>query len=145
MLSIEELTKTFERMEAVGSGSVSIVTTDAKAGQIIRALEYGSVAGRPPWPSPGPKTTLAVDPETGQRVVVSVQAPQGLIRIGAQRFLEGLRDSLAASVDWLNAESIGVHLEEKLRNTADEAIEQLHAAMPVRLAQSLKVTLDSHS
>jgi hypothetical protein len=145
MLSIEELNKTFERIEAVESARVSIVASDAKAGQIIRALEYGSIAGHPPWPSPGPKTTLAVDPESGLRVVVSLQAPQGLIRIRAQRLLEFLRDSLPRSVNWLDAEAVATHLQRKLRNSASKAVEELRAALPTRLAQSLKDGFDSHS
>jgi hypothetical protein len=145
MYTIAEFAERLRELESIGSRSIAIGTADAQAGAVARALEFGSIAGQRPWPHSGPKTTVAIDVETGAQVVVSVQAPQGFIRIRRSRFLESLRQALAGAPDWLDVGEVNAHLEARLRETAEQILAELRPAVPKdsgRLAQSLTISSD---
>jgi hypothetical protein len=139
-LSLEELAERLESIGEVRSKNAFIGASTAEAGRILRSLEYGSAVGEPPWPGPGGRTTLAVDPETGAQVVVSLQAPAGFIRIRRGMFLEALRRTLDGPVNWLNAGEAAQHVEEALRAAGERTLSELKSGVPVdsgRTAQSL--------
>lgn len=90
-LTLEELGQRLEALAQLASKRAGVGVADPEAAGYARVLEFGSLAGRLPWSKPGPRTVLAIDPETGAQVVVSAQAPQGFIRVRAPEFLEALR------------------------------------------------------
>ncbi len=108
----------------------------------MRALEYGSVAGERPWPRPGPKTTLAVDPETGEQVVVSLRAPQGIFRAHATEFAESLLAELRQQISWLDKEQVNQRLARAVRATAEDALEKARQSVGPRLAEALEVAAE---
>ena len=143
--TFEKLQQHLEEITRVQGRSAAIRVADAEAARYASVLEYGSIAGQPPWPHPGPRTVLAVDPETGAHRVVSAQAPQGFVRVRVPQFLEALHTALARPADWLSADAVEAHLETALRTTAGAALEELRNAVPRdsgRLAESLSVTLE---
>ena len=144
-MSLEDLAERLEALSSVASQSAAITVTDPKAAQYSRALEYGSIAGHKPWPHPGPRTVLTVDPETGAQVVISAQAPQGLIRVRAAQFLDFLFAATTQPMDWLDARAVEVHLKDAVSRAAQLAVEELRSAAPRdsgTFAQSLSVVAD---
>lgn len=144
-LTLEELLTRFDHAAAVEGAGAALGTNDPEAGAYARVLEYGSVAGRPPWPSPGPRTVLAVNPETGAQVVVSAQAPQGYIRVRAPHFVALLRAHLPGPMDWLDAAAIEAHVREAARAAAADALEAMRSGVPAdsgRLRESLTMSAD---
>jgi hypothetical protein len=141
-LTLAELQQRFESLANVSGAHAAIGVHDAEVATYARVLEFGSIAGQPPWPAPGPRTTLAVDPETGAGVVVSTQAPQGFIRVHAPQFWSVIADDLKASLDWFDSAVVQSHIAEAVRQSAQEALQRLRAAAPRdsgRLAESLDV------
>lgn len=144
-LTFADLQQRFEQLGAVAALGLAIGVADPEVAQYARVLEYGSVVGQRPWPHPGARTVLAVDPETGMQVVVSAQAPQGFIRVQAAAFAELLHSRLAGAADWLNAEQVNTHLATSVRQAAEAVLERLRAAAPDRsgrLQQSLEILTD---
>jgi len=140
-LTLDEFESVLDELAGMEGASAAIGTSDEEAGRIARVLEYGSVFGEKPWPAPGPRTTLAVDPETGDEVVVSTQAPQGFIRVQAPVMVNLLRDALARPADWLDAAAAQQQIAEAVREAADAALAEIRAAVPRdsgRLADSLE-------
>lgn len=145
MLTLEELLARFDGITAAEGAGAVLGTNDAQAGVYARVLEYGSITGRPPWPRPGPRTVLAVNPDSGAQVVVSAQAPQGYIRVRAPYFAGLLRAHLDGPIDWLEASAIEEHLREAVRAAAAEALEALRSGAPAhagRLRESLTMAAD---
>jgi hypothetical protein len=141
-ISLEELSDLFEEMASVSNRIAGVGVTDSHVAAYARALEYGSVAGQRPWPHPGERTVAGVDPETGAEVVVSVQAPQGFIRMRASSFLERLREAVAGPTNWLDAEQVDQHFSTAVQTAAAQVLEDLRAAVPRdsgRLAASLTI------
>lgn len=141
-LSLDELASRFNQMASVSDRTAAIGTTDANAAAYARVLEYGSVAGQRPWPRPGERTVAAMDPETGAQVVVSVQAPQGLIRVRAPEFLGQLREAIASPANWLDAEDLEQHFTSALQIATTQTLQKLRDAVPRdsgHLAQSLTI------
>jgi hypothetical protein len=139
-MTFDELTNRFAALAEITAKAAAISVGDSGAARYARVLEYGSIAGQPPWPRPGTRTVLAVHPETGAQVVVSVQAPQGFIRVRAPEFLSALRNAMAQPADWLNAAVIDEHLTRSVNDAAAEALETLRRSTPRdsgRLAESL--------
>jgi hypothetical protein len=145
-LSLEELAERFSQLAGAAGAAAEIGTTDPRAAMVLRLLEYGSVAGQRPWPGPGPRTTLAVDPESGRAVVISVQAPQGLFRIRAPQVLGRLRSELGRAASWLERDALGAELEAAARRAAEAALEDFRsdiAGVSGRLAESLAVLTEA--
>ena len=141
-MTIDELAERLEALSLVASKSVAIVVSNPDAARYARVLEYGSIAGQQPWPHPGPRTVLAVDPETGAQVVVSAQAPQGFIRVRAPQFLDGLLREAGQPLDWLDAAAVETQLADAVRRAAQSALDELRGAAPRdsgKLAQSLAI------
>jgi hypothetical protein len=142
-LSFDQLADQFEALAAIPAPpAAAIGVDDADAARYVRALEFGSVAGERPWPRPGPRTTLAVNPQTGEQVVVSAQAPQGFIRPSLTQFIEAMVREIVRPVNWLNAGEIEAHLADALRRSAESALATLKQSAPRdsgRLADSLRV------
>jgi len=139
-LTLDMLQQSFEEIAEVPSARAAIGVSDPEAAPYVRALEYGSIAGQPPWPHPGPRTLLAVDPESGAQVVVSAQAPQGFIRVRAPELLDHLLAELAQPADWFDAAAVEVHVQQAVGRAALAALEELRTAAPRdsgRLSQSL--------
>ena len=144
-LTLEELGQQLEALAQLAPKRAGVGVADPEAARYVRVLEYGSIAGQPPWPKPGPRTVLAIDPETGAQVVVSAQAPQGFIRVRMPEFLEALRSRLAAPVDWLDIAAVDDYLTTGVRDAAADALELLRAAVPRdsgRTAESLTLVTD---
>lgn len=140
--TLGSLAERFAALEFVRPAAMGIATADAQAAAIARVLEFGSIAGRRPWPRPGPRTVLAVDPETGASVVVAAQAPGGFIRIHARAAVEELARELAAPAGWLDGDDIESHLSASVARAADAMLARIRAAVPRdsgRLAASLSV------
>ncbi len=143
-ITFDELAARFEKVATVPGAQSAIGITDPELAAYARVLEYGSVAGQPPWPRPGARTTLAVDPESGARVVVSLQAPQGFIRAQAPQFPAAVANALAAPADWLDADAVRSHIERALRDATQAALERIRSAAPRdsgRLAESLQALM----
>ncbi|MGH9817984.1 MAG: hypothetical protein ACRD6I_18110 [Candidatus Acidiferrales bacterium] len=143
-ITFDELAARFAALASVPGAKAALGVEDQEVAAYARVLEYGSVAGQPPWPRPGTRTTLAVDPESGARVVVSLQAPQGFIRAQAPAFPAVIASALAAPADWLDADAVQSHLERALRDATQAALERIRAAAPRdsgRLAESLQVLM----
>ncbi len=141
-LTLEELRSRFQNLASVAAAQTAIGVLDPEAARYARALEYGSIAGGRPWPTAGPRTTVAVDPDTGAQVVVSTQAPQGFIRVRATHFLALVGRALQAPADWLDGDAVQSHIVEALQRAAQEALEGLRASAPRdsgRLAESLGI------
>jgi hypothetical protein len=141
-LSLDELGARFEKIASLVDCTAAIGVADAQAAAYARVLEYGSIAGQRPWPHPGEITVAAVDPETGEAVVVSTQAPQGFIRVRAPEFLDRLRESIAGQADWLDAKKLDRNFSSAVQSAAAHALEEMRAAVPRksgRLAQSLTI------
>ena len=145
ILTLAELQERFESLAGVAGTKVTIGVRDPEVAAYARALEYGSIAGQLPWSAPGPRTTLAVDPETGHQVVKSAQAPQGFVRLQAPTFPAVVARELGSSADWLDVQVLQSHIVKVLRQSAETALERLRAAAPRdsgRLAESLEVLSD---
>lgn len=141
-LTLAALLERLEALAALSGTSTAIGVRDPQVAAYARVLEYGSLAGHRPWPSPGPRTTLAVDPQTGARVVVSAQAPQGFLRVQALAFPAEVARALQAPADWLDAQAAQSHVAEAVRHSAAAALEILRTSVPrdsTRLAESLEV------
>ena len=141
-ISLEELGDRFEKIASVANRATAIGVTNTKAAAYARALEYGSIAGQPPWPSPGERTVAAVNPETGARVIVSAQAPQGFIRVRAPEFLNQLREAIAGPANWMDARELEPHFAAALQSASAQGLEIMRAAAPResgQLAQSLTI------
>ncbi len=148
MLSIEDLARQLRDAATVQSRSAVIGAADAESGIIARVLEFGSIAGEPPWPRPGPRTTLALDPDTGAQVVVSLRLPHGVIRLQRPQMLQVLLDSLRGSAGWLDAQRIEPDLDRNLGRAGEEIAAQLRGALAGisgRVAGSIVSQLDSRS
>jgi hypothetical protein len=130
--TFEDLQQRFEELSGVPPRSIRIGVTDPEVARYARVLEYGSVVGQRPWPHPGARTVLAIDPETGAQVVVSAQAPQGFIRVQARAFADLLRQHLARSTDWLEAAQVSSLARDAVRDAGAAALERLRAAAPER-------------
>ena len=144
-LTLEELGQRLESLAQLAPKRAGVGVADPEAARYVRVLEFGSIAGQPPWPKPGPRTGMAIDPETGAQMVVSAQAPQGFIRVRIPEFLEALRSQLAAPVDWFDVAPVEDHLARSVRDAATDALESLRAAVPrdsARLAESLTLVTD---
>ncbi len=138
----DELAERFVRLAKLTGRSTAIGTRDAEAGVILRVLEYGSLVGQRPWPQPGLRTTRATDPETGREVVVSVQAPQGFIRVQAADFARLLIEQLGRPINWLHPEAVQALLDTAVHTAAAQALERLAAQLPEatgRLKHSLAI------
>ncbi len=129
-MELKELQNRMEEMAAVAPAQAAIGTNSEKTGQILRALEFGSVEGQRPWPHPGAKTVLAVNPETGQQVVVSAQAPQGFIRVRAAEFADSLLRELARPAPWLDTSGTQAHLERAVKAAAESALAAIQNSAP---------------
>jgi hypothetical protein len=141
-LTLDEFETVLDELTGLAGASAVVGTKDEEAGRILRVLEYGSVAGEKPWPAPGPRTTLAVHPETGDEVVVSTQAPQGFVRVQVPAMASALRAALAGPVDWLDAAAAQQHIAAAVRAAADTALAEIRVAVPRdsgRLAASLEI------
>lgn len=141
-LTLAELYARLEGLSDVSGSHFAIGVQDPAVARYARALEYGSVVGRPPWPRPGPRTTLAVDPESGATIVVSAQAPQGFIRGQAPAFPALAADALAAAVDWLDRDAVQAHIARTTRQAAEATLARMQAAVPRdsgKLAASLTI------
>jgi hypothetical protein len=144
-LTIEELLARFDGAASVEGAGAAIGTNDREAGVYARVLEYGSIAGQPPWPGPGARTALAVAPESGVQVVVSAQAPQGYIRMRVPHFVALLRAHLPGPIDWLDGSAIEEQVREAVRAAAADALEALRSGAPAdsgRLRESLAMAAD---
>lgn len=119
------LAELFARLAELNGRSAAIGTRDPEAGIILRVLEYGSLIGHRPWPQPGPRTTRAIDPETGNEVVVSAQAPQGFVRVQAADFARLLSEQLGRPTNWLRPEAVQARLDEAVSNAAEQTLERL--------------------
>lgn len=139
--TLGELHQRFESMASLAAARATIGIRDPEVAAYARALEYGSLAGQRPWPSPGPRTTLAIDPETGAHVVVSAQAPQGFVRVQAPAFADVVVHELTVPADWLNAGAAQSHIAGALRRAAQDVLQRLQEAVPNsgRLAENLQV------
>lgn len=129
-LSLEQLQDRFGSLAELLGQSASIGTRDAQASVILRVLEFGSIAGQRPWPSPGRRTVLAVDPDTGAEVVVTAQAPQGFIRVQAHTFAELLQKELRRLADWLDPGEVRALLQSAVKTAATVALEQIKSSVP---------------
>lgn len=141
-LTLDTLLARFAQLADLPPTDAAIVCDDPQAARYARVLEYGAVAGQPPWPRPGPRTTLALDPETGAQVVVSAQAPQGFIRIRVPQFRDALLAELSRPTDWLDSSAVREHIASSLQAAAQAAVEDLRVSAPRdsgRLARSLAV------
>lgn len=139
---LTDLAEIFARLAELGGRSAAIGTRDPVAGIILRVLEYGSLIGHRPWPQPGPRTTRAIDPETGNEVIVSVQAPQGFVRVQAADFARLLSEQLASPTNWLRPEDVQARLDEAVSTAAEQALERLATRLPDatgRLKNSLAI------
>jgi hypothetical protein len=139
-ISLDELGDRFDEIASVANRTASIGVTNAKAAAYARVLEYGSIAGQRPWPNPGEGTVAAVNPETGTRMVVSAQAPQGFIRVRAPEFLHQLCEAIAGPANWMDAQELDQHFATALQSAAAQTLEKMRAAVPResgQLAQSL--------
>lgn len=144
-MTFDELADRFAALAEIASRSAGIGVADPNVARYARVLEFGSIAGQPPWPAPGARTVLAIDPGTGAQVVVSAQAPQGFIRVRVPEFVEALRTRLAAPADWLDAVAAEDHLTRSLQDAAAQALESLRASVPRdsgRLAESLTLVTE---
>jgi hypothetical protein len=144
-LTLKEFDQALEALAQLAPKRAAVGVADSEAARYARVLEYGSIVGQPPWPKPGPRTVLAIDPETGAQVVVSAQAPQGFIRVRVPEFLEALQSRLATPVDWLNSAAVENHLAATVGDAAADALEALRAAVPRdsgKLAESLAMTTE---
>lgn len=142
IFSLDELSAAFEMLAHVASTAAAIGVADAEVGRYARAVEYGSMAGAKPWPNPGPQTALAVNPDTGEPVVVTVQAPQGFIRTNAAAMSRAMVEQLREPADWLGAESLTQRLAEAAQEAAEQAVAVLRSAAPRdsgRLAESVQI------
>lgn len=140
--TLGELHQRFESMASVAGARAAIGIRDPEVAAYARALEYGSLSGQRPWPAPGPRTTLAVDPETGARVVLSAQAPQGFVRVQAAAFADVISHALKAPTDWLNAGAAQSCIASAVQLAAQDALQGLREVVPKdsrRLAESLQV------
>jgi len=140
--TLGSLADRFAALESARPASLGIGAADAQAAAIARVLEFGSVAGRRPWPHPGPRTVVAVDPETGASVVVSAQAPGGFIRVQARVAIEELVRELTTQAEWLDRGEIESHLSASVARAAGAMLARIRAAAPRdsgRLAASLHV------
>jgi hypothetical protein len=141
-ITLDELGAAFESLAKLASRHAAIGIADAEVAQYARAVEYGSVAGQRPWPSPGPRTTLAVDPEGGEQVVVALAAPHGFVRMNTGAIAGALTEELQAPADWLDGEAVAQHLGDVVRRAALRSLERLRQAAPRdtgRLAESLQI------
>lgn len=144
-MTFDELAARFEALASVPSATAALGIADQEVAAYARVLEYGSIVEQPPWPTPGARTTLAVDPESGARVVVSLQAPHGFIRAQAPQFPALIARALAAPADWLDADAVQSHIARALRDASQAALERIRSAAPRdsgRLAQSLQALTD---
>jgi hypothetical protein len=130
MLSLEQFAERLDALAEISSVEIFIAVADAKAARYARALEFGSVSGEKPWPAPGPRTVTAVNPDTGEQVVVSAQAPQGFVRVRAAEFRSALVDEMLRAADWLDAAALNAHLADALRRSAAAALDELRRAAP---------------
>lgn len=143
-MTLEQLQNLLAQMSRVVGAGAGISVRDAQTARVARVLEFGSVAGHAPWPHPGKRTVLAIDPETGTQVVVSAQAPQGFIRAQAAGFLDNLRAGLSQPANWLDAADAQERLDQAMRTAAEGAVARMRAAAPRdsgRFAESLQVVL----
>lgn len=141
-LTIADLQERVEAVSHVAGEQIAIGVEEPEVARYARVLEYGSVVGQPPWPSPGPRTTLAVDPESGTTVVVSAKAPHGFLRTQAPAFSALLADRLAAAEDWLDREALQAHITRATGEAAQATLARILASVPRnsgRLAASLVV------
>jgi hypothetical protein len=140
--TLGELHQRFESMASVAGARAAIGIRDPEVAAYGRALEYGSLAGQRPWPAPGPRTTLAVDPETGARVVLSAQAPQGFVRVQAAAFADAVSHGLKVPKDWLNAGAAQSCIADAIQRAAQDVLQRLQEVVPKdsgRLAENLQV------
>ena len=121
LITFDELDERLQAFAKANNAHIEVGVRDPEVGRYARVLEYGSVAGQPPWPRPGARTTLAIDPESGTRVVVSLQAPQGFIRAQAPRIASLVQEELSASADWLNVDMVNAHIARAIRSSAVRA------------------------
>ncbi len=141
-LTLEELQQRLASLADVAGAQTAIGVRDSEVAAYARVLEFGSIAGQPPWPAPGPRATLAVDPETGAQVVVSTQAPQGFIRVQAPQFAVVIANELGVGVNWLDSAAVQSHIAEAAKRSAQDVLQRLRTAAPRasgRLAESLDV------
>jgi len=141
-ITFDELDERLRAFAKADNAHVEVGVRDPDVGRYARVLEYGSVAGQAPWPHPGASTTFAIDPESGTRVVVSLQAPQGFIRAQAPRIASLVQEELSASADWLDADMVSAHIVRAIRSSAARAAEVIRDSVPKasgRLAQSIEV------
>lgn len=137
-LTLEELQQRLESLAGVAGAQAAVGIRDSEVAAYARALEFGSIAGQPPWPAPGPRTTLAVDPETGAQVVLSTQAPQGFV----PQFPAVIANELSGAVNWLDSAAVQSHIARAVQRSAQDVLQRLRDAAPRdsgRLAESLEV------
>ncbi len=144
-MTLEELQGRFDRMANLKRAAVSIEATNADTGKVIRVLEFGSVSGQSPWPHPGPKTVLAVNPDTGAQIVVSAKMPTGFVRMQAKSFVSQLKNTLAGGNDWLDATTTNEHLDRALEaagNSTLAALRHLLSQTSSRIRDALRVNTE---
>jgi len=145
-MTLDELNERLEALSQLAPREICIGVGDHESARYARVLEFGSIAGQAPWPRPGARTTLAVDPQTGAQVVVSAQAPQGFIRVQAPAMRDALVAELAHPANWLEAVAVDTLLSDALRAAAVHALERLRGSVPRdsgRLAASLTIVEDT--
>jgi hypothetical protein len=143
---LEELAAAFERCCTAPGGRAAIGVTDGEAARILRALEYGSVPGAPPWPSPGPRTLLSTDPETAAPAIFSRLAPQGFLRVRAAELAQMLRRQLETIEDWLDPAQLQSGVDSAPAISAAQFLTVLRQGLPEhfgRLAQHLTVVREA--
>ena len=141
-LSFDDLASMFAALAEIDGARAGIGIMDAEMSRYARVLEYGSVVGERPWPQSGPRTVLAVNPETGEEAIVSAQAPQGFIRVNSPAAAQALTEELRRVSNWLDADALGQEFDDAVRNAAQQAADLLRAAAPQgtgELAESLQV------
>lgn len=142
-INLVDLADAFAAIEDVAPATAGIGVADPQVARYARALEYGSVAGEQPWPHPGPGTTRAVNPETGEEVVVSLQAPNGFVRTQAAAIAAALVAHLAETANWLEPRAAQQHIEESVNEAARRGLELVRTSAPRdsgKLIESLQIT-----
>ena len=83
--------------------------------------EYGSARIK----KPGPKTMWSTNP-LGQRAILTIQAPQGWVRVNRQRYEAILKDKVS-KINWSQVGPNG--WRDALQNAANEAAEESAVVM----------------
>lgn len=129
-IDLQEFDDLLARLEKTEGARAAIGVRDPAIAAYARVLEFGSLLGAKPWPNAGPRTTSAVDPETGTAMVVSAQAPAGFIRIHAAEMREAVASELGGVAGWLDPEELSGRIASALRAATTSAVAILRSAVP---------------